>query len=199
MRRQCAVCERSLLLGEHTTRFSPDGREYHDVCVLCGDTALDSGWAREGHGLAAVALGNGRRRRRRTLWQSLLGTHDGVNDPVVSVPHLRRLSDDELVLVEAADLFNQSLFSRTIQGVARSLGDPHVSIVPIPGPNGEAALTVVWEITWYRYRISPESSQPVRVDGRGDDVSDLEAAFTNWNARLDETGRIVLALAPAAA
>ncbi len=189
MKRQCAVCERSLLLGEHATRLSPDGREYLDVCALCGDEALEHGWAREGHGLPVTVHGHGQTRRQRTLLQSLLGAREELRS-TATAPHLRRVSDRDLVLVEAADLFNQSMFSRTVQGVARSLGDPLVSIVPLPGPNGEAAITAAWEITWYRYRISPASSQPVRLDARGDDASEIDAPHNEWNARLDESGRI---------
>mgnify|MGYP003415586430 CR=1 FL=1 len=43
--------------------------------------------------------------------------------------------DGEAALVEAADLFNSSLFRRTIEGVARALGAPLVSIVPLSGVN----------------------------------------------------------------
>ena len=70
-------------------------------------------------------------------------------------PVLRRLSDGEAALVEAADLFNASLFTRTIQGVARALGSPLVSIVPLSGVNSELVLTFAWEITWYQYRVLP--------------------------------------------
>ena len=33
--RTCAICERTLLMGEHTLRYSPDGHEFVDVCPLC--------------------------------------------------------------------------------------------------------------------------------------------------------------------
>ena len=46
--RTCAICERSLLMGEHAIRFSPDGGEYVDVCPLCAEIALEHGWLREG-------------------------------------------------------------------------------------------------------------------------------------------------------
>src|SRR5687767_8497593 len=46
--RTCAICERSLLMGEHAIRFSPDGGEYVDVCPLCAEIALEHGWVREG-------------------------------------------------------------------------------------------------------------------------------------------------------
>ena len=72
VRRQCAVCERTLLQGEYALRFSPDGLEFVDVCPLCQDVALEYGWVREGgpispalspHGRpAATALGSDPRR-----------------------------------------------------------------------------------------------------------------------------------------
>ena len=41
-------------MGEHTLRFSPDGHEFVDVCPLCSEVALDSGWVREGHAVSAA-------------------------------------------------------------------------------------------------------------------------------------------------
>ena len=42
--RQCGICERTLLLGERSTRFSPDGDDqWVDVCALCQETALEHG------------------------------------------------------------------------------------------------------------------------------------------------------------
>lgn len=189
--RTCAVCERTLLMGEQTMRYSPDGHEFVDVCPLCSDTALDHGWVREGHAVSVALQSAGRRRRQKTLWQALLGSRDGEPEPVVTEPILRRLSDDELALVEAADLFNQSQFRRTIAGVAKSLGPPKASIVPLSGVNAETVLTFAWDITWYQYRVSPESGQPVRIAERGHDRSEIEASFTRWNSSVDEDGRLV--------
>jgi predicted RNA-binding Zn-ribbon protein involved in translation (DUF1610 family) len=40
--RSCAICERTLLLGERAVRFSPNGGgDYVDVCPLCAETALE--------------------------------------------------------------------------------------------------------------------------------------------------------------
>jgi hypothetical protein len=193
--RSCAICERTLLMGEHTTRFSPDGHEHVDVCSLCQEVALDSGWVREGHMVSPTLQSPQRRRKPKTLWQTLLGAREEAPEPVVTEPILRRLTDDELAIVEAADLFNQSQFRRTIVGVTRSLGDPKVSIVQLGGVNAESLLTFAWEITWYQYRISPEASQPVRVEDRGEDIADLSSTFCGWNARFDEDGRVVPELA----
>jgi hypothetical protein len=186
--RVCAVCERTLLQGEYAVRFSPDGVEFVDVCPLCQDVALEYGWVREGGPMSPALSPHARRRRSR--WAQLLGTRNGETQPVVPEPVLRRLTDSEAALVEAADLFNASLFTRTVQGVARALGAPLVSIVPLSGVTGEVVMTFAWEITWYQYRVVPEAPQPIRLADRGSDISEIEAAFTGWNAQLDENGRV---------
>ncbi len=106
-------------------------------------------------------------------------------------PILRRLSDRELGLVEAADLFNGSQYRRTVGGIAKSLGTPKASIVPLSGVNTDSVVTVAWEISWYQYRITPDSAQPVRLVQRGHDPADLEGSFTEWNAHIEEDGRVV--------
>ena len=193
--RTCAVCERTLLMGEHTLRFSPDGAEFVDVCPLCSEVALDHGWVREGHAVSPALQQHPRKRRQKTLWQTLLGVREEEAEPVVAEPVLRRLSDDELALVEAADLFNQSTFRRTVAGVARSLGRPKVSIVPLPGVNAETVLTFAWDITWYQYRVTPEAAQPVRIADRGHDIAEVEETLAQWNASFDESDRLVPDLA----
>jgi len=189
VRRACAVCERTLLQGEVAVRFSPDGVEFVDVCPLCQDAALDYGWVREG-GPISPAL-SPRMRKRRPRWAQLLGVRNGEPEPVVPEPVLRRLTDSEAALVEAADLFNASLFRRTIEGVTRALGPPLVSIVPLSGVNAELVLTFAWEITWYQYRVLPEAGQPVRLADRGSDVAEIEPPYSEWNAALDDSGRVV--------
>ena len=148
--RTCAICERTLLMGEHAIRFSPNGgSDYVDVCPLCAETAVEYGWIRG------------------------------------------RLSEDELSMVEAADLFNASQYRRTVGGIAKSLGEPRVSVIVLSGVNAEVVVTVAWDISWYQYRVSPESDNPVRLEGRGHDPAELETSFAEWNAHLDAGGRVV--------
>jgi hypothetical protein len=188
--RSCAICERTLLMGERATRFSPDGSEFVDVCPLCQDTAIEHGWVKEGSPTTPL-LPADRRRRRPTL-SRLLGPRRGAApDPVVAEPILRRLSEPELAMVEAADLFNASDYRRSVDGIAKSLGRPRASIVRLSGTSGDLVVTVAWDISWYQYRVAPDSAQPVRLAGRGHDPSELESSFTAWNARLDDDGRIV--------
>jgi hypothetical protein len=189
--RTCVLCERTLLQGEHALRFSPDGSNFVDVCSLCQEEALEHGWVREGVAVSPLLQQPTRRRRQRSLWQSLLGAREEVLEPVISEPILRRLGDDEIALVEAAELFNATQFRRTIAGVAKALGEPLVSITPLSGVHSEMVLTFAWDISWYQYRVSPESPQPVRVAERGQDIADLDPSYQAWNATVTDDGRLI--------
>ena len=189
--RRCAVCERTLLLGERATRYSPDGENYVDVCALCQDLAIDSGWLKEGSPTTPT-VSTDRPRRRLSLSSLFEARKTAVAEaPVADEPILRRLSGPELAAVEAADLFNHTDFRRTIGGIAKSLGEPRISIRPLSGVSGEVVVTVAWEISWYQYRVQPESAQPVRLQDRGHELTELEPVDMNWNAHLDEHGRVV--------
>jgi hypothetical protein len=185
--RSCAICERTLLVGERAVRYSPDGEHLVDVCALCQEEALDHGWIKEGSPTTPMVAD---RRRRRQWWGGLFETRRPTVEPVVDEPILRRLSHHELAMVEASDLFNESAFRRTIAGIAKSLGAPKASVVPLSGTSSEVVLTVAWDISWYQYRIAPESGQPVRLAERGHDPHDLDGMFTSWNAKLTADGRI---------
>jgi hypothetical protein len=130
-------------------------------------------------------------RRRKSRWASLLGGRRAEEAPVADEPILRRLSEPELAVVEAADLFNSSPHRRTVAGVAKSLGAPKASIVPLSGVSGEMVVTVAWEISWYQYRVSPDAPQPLRLAERGHDLEELEVSFQDWNAHLADDGRLM--------
>jgi hypothetical protein len=189
--RSCAICERTLLMGERAIRFSPNGGgDYVDVCPLCAELAVEYGWLREGAPTTPTVPAE--RRRRGGFLSGLLGTRSrAAEETVASEPILRRLSDEELSMVEAADLFNASQYRRTVGGIGKSLGTPRVSVVVLSGVNADVVVTVAWEISWYQYRVFPDSDNPVRLEGRGHDPAELEAWSTEWNAHMEEDGRIV--------
>jgi hypothetical protein len=189
--RTCAVCERTLLMGERATRFSPsEGEDFVDVCPLCQEVALEHGWFKEGSPTTPVVPA-ARRRRRRGL-ADFLGLNRAAGDATVAPePILRRLSERELSMVEAADLFNASAYRRTVGGIAKSLGEARASIVQLSGLSGELAVTIAWDLSWYQYRVSPESAQPVRLEHRGHELDELEDTYKGWNAHLEEDGRLV--------
>lgn len=186
----CAVCERTLLTGERALRFSPDGEEFLDVCPLCHDIALEHGWVKEGSPTTPTVPSQ-RRRRRRGLASLFDTRRHPPDDPVLAEPILRRLSVREQQIVEAADIFNASDYRRTVGGIAKSLGQPRASIVPLSGVSGELVVTVAWDLTWYQYRVTPDSAQPVRLAERGHELGELDGKYQSWNAKIEDDGRFV--------
>ena len=189
--RTCAICERTLLMGERVTRFSPGGSggDYVDVCPLCEELALEHGWVKKGSPTTPTVAAE--RWRRPGLVRLLVSERRRATPPVAAEPILRRLSEQEQSVVEAADLFNASDHRRSVAGIAKALGRPKASILPLPGVNSEIVLTVVWDISWYQYRVSADYAQPVRLAGRGYDPSEVEPRFTAWNAVVEDDGRVV--------
>jgi len=178
-------------MGERAASFAPsEGAELVDVCPLCQEVAVEAGWIKEGTPTTPT-LG-GERRRKRGLVE-FLGLTRTPDDGALArqEPILRKLSDGEVALLEAADLFNGSAYRRTVGGIAKSLGDPSASIVPLSGTSGELAVTVAWELSWYQYRVSPDSAQPVRLERRGHELDELDDGFKDWNAQVEDEGRLV--------
>ena len=190
--RVCAICERTLLMGERAIRYAPEeGAELVDVCPLCQETALEHGWIKEGTPTVPTVVAE-RKRRRRGLTEFLGLSRTGAEESLAPPePILRRLSVDEVALLEAADLFNASSYRRTVGGIAKSLGEPTASIVALSGSAGEMAVTVAWDISWYQYRVTPDSGQPVRLERRGHELDELETSFKDWNAHVEDDGRLV--------
>jgi hypothetical protein len=188
--RSCAICERTLLMGERIVRFAPhEGAELVDVCPLCETEAIEYGWLKEGS--PTTPLVPVERRRRAIDLRAIFGRRVPHDQPVAAEPILRRLSEDELAVVEAADLFNASQYRRTIGGVAKSLGEPQASIVALSGVNAELVISVAWDISWYQYRVTPDSAQPVRLAERGHELVELDRRYQDWNARVEPDGRLV--------
>jgi hypothetical protein len=189
--RACAVCHRTLLTGERAWRYMPGGGDWVDVCALCTDEANGNGWIREGSPTTPL-VSDGRGRRRRRL-PNLGLLHAARPEPELapSQPVLRRLSPAELAMLETAELFNESAYKRTVAGIAKSLGEPRVSLLALSGTNREVVVTVAWEISWYQYRVTVGASQPVRLADRGYELDELDDRFKAWNASLDEAGRVL--------
>lgn len=194
VQRTCAICHRTLLMGERATRFTPGGDNWVDVCALCTVTADEHGWIKEGSPTTPIVAERGRRRRFGGL-AALLEPKKVEPEPKVSEPMLRRLNPEEQAVVEAAELFNDSAYRRTIAGIAKSLGDARVSLLSLSGVNPEVVITVAWDISWYQYRVTVDSAQPVRLEERGLELSEVDRGLQAWNAELDRHGRLVPAIA----
>src|SRR3954452_20163771 len=105
-------------MGERAIRFSPSGRgDFVDVCPLCADTAIEYGWGRGGAPTSPTVPAERKRRAGGGL-RAVLGTRPRPGEETFAAePILRRLSDQELAMVEAADLFNASQYRRTVGGI----------------------------------------------------------------------------------
>ena len=192
----CAICERTLLVGERALRFAPhEGGGLVDVCQLCADGAVEQGWVKEGSPTSPTVPA-ARRKRRLSLSAIFDPRRTQPEDETVAPePILRRLTEPELAMVDAADLFNASAYRRTVAGIAKSLGPPKASIVPLSGVNPEVVITVAWDISWYQYRVTVDSAQPVRLEERGLELGEVDRGLQQWNAELDRHGRLVPAIA----
>jgi hypothetical protein len=171
-------------------RFAPEGEDFVDVCLLCQDIAAEQGWLKEGSPTTPT-FEDEPRKRKFSLGAMLDPRRAQPEESLAPEPILRRLSGHERAMVEAADLFNSSPYRRTVGGIGKSLGKPHASVVPLSGVNAEVVVTVAWDISWYQYRVLPDSAQPVRLAERGHELEELEPSFRTWNARVDPDGRVV--------
>lgn len=178
--RWCAVCERSLLLGEQATRYSPADGEWVDVCALCRTPALERGWLKEGAPSSPIV---GLERRRLRFPRR--GRRDGAGGDSEPPP----LVTDDAARVDyfaaACEMFNASAFRRTVSGVAKSLGTPWASLVYLTGAKPEVVITVAWELSWYQYRVVLADSAAIRLVERGYELDELDARFTTANATFD--------------
>jgi hypothetical protein len=187
--RTCAICHRTLLMGERAIRFTPGGDDWVDVCALCAPTADEHGWIKEGSPTTPI-VSETRRKRRFGGLAGLLESRRSEVEPRVSEPMLRRLSPEEQAMVEAAEVFNESAYRRTIAGIAKSLGEARVSLLPLSGVNPEVVVTIAWDISWYQYRVVMDSQQPVRLAERGYELEELDSRFMGWNGHLGADGRV---------
>jgi hypothetical protein len=109
--------------------------------------------------------------------------------------HVRAVpTNAELKMQRALEVFNASEHVRTVGGVARSLGAPAVAVRPLADRPSVVSITVMWELSWYRFEIdlSEEASGTQRV-AQGDELDELAPEDQVVNAAADERGALVLA------
>jgi hypothetical protein len=106
--------------------------------------------------------------------------------------HVRAVPTNSQVKIERAlEMFNHSEHTRTIAGIARTLGHPWVSALPRPEAPSEVEITVAWELSWYRYRIDlGDASDPVTLLDKGQEIEELGESQREWNASATENGQL---------
>jgi hypothetical protein len=113
---------------------------------------------------------------------------DSVREP----RHVRAVPTSvEQKIASAIEVFNGSEHQRTVAGVARSLGEPAVSVLPVASRPSMVNVVVSWELCWYRYSIDLSDDVPaVRVDAQGYELSELGPEEQQPNAVCDEHGAL---------
>jgi len=214
----CDVCGRTLLRGEHAETFLAGGAR-RQVCDLCTARAQHEGWIRESGGDDLTLRhtrpdGRGRslRERLRSRRERAREVHEEVAavaaseepahaeepeapDPPRRPRHVRAVpTNADLKMQRALEVFNASDHTRTVGGVARSLGAPAVSVRPRTDRPSVVRITVMWELSWYRFEIDlSDEAGGVRRDAQGDELEELTAEEQQANAVADERGSLRIA------
>jgi hypothetical protein len=212
----CDVCGRTLLRGERAEAYLAGG-ERRQVCELCTVRAQHEGWIREDGGeeltLRASRTERGRgffdkfraRRERAREVADAAEAEAGAappaaegrepqHDPPPELPrrprHVRAVpTNAELKVERALEVFNASEHTRTVGGIARSLGAPEVSARPLADRPSVVGIAVMWELSWYRFEIDlSDEAGGVRQFAQGAELSELDPEELVGNAAADERG-----------
>jgi hypothetical protein len=211
----CDVCGRTLLRGEHAETYLAAGTRRH-VCELCTARAVHEGWIRESASSAELParrpgshrgrslMSRLRQRRERERERGPRLTPGGgevlVPDAAIleqaleAIPPAERHvhavpTNADLKVARAIELFNASEHTRTVAGVARSLGPPLVAVRPSREEPSVVSLVVGWELSWYRFEVDlSDEAGGVRVVEQGQELPELSDEDREWNAAADEHG-----------
>jgi hypothetical protein len=215
----CDVCGRTLLRGERAESYLAGG-ERRQVCELCTVRAQHEGWIREDGGeeptlrASRTERGRGffeklraRRERAREVAEESAAAETATAAPEGREPqyepppdlprrprHVRAVpTNAELKVERALEVFNASEHTRTVGGIARSLGAPAVSARPLPDRPSVVGIAVMWELSWYRFEIDlSDEAGGVRQVAQGAELSELDADEQVVNAAADERGGLQL-------
>src|SRR6185312_10170682 len=99
-------------------------------------------------------------------------------------------------LLQALDAFNASEYPRRVAGVARSLGEPVVSVRSAEHLESIVRIVVAWELCWYRYEVDTgEEPLFAQAIGQGTELEQLSRDERHGNAVATPSGALALALA----
>jgi hypothetical protein len=199
----CAICGRTILAGERIHGFV-GGEEEQAVCELCVARAEQLGWrpAGEPEPERPEKHHEGRWRLGGLLRRSL-----NAGDDQGSVPSAARRPRPAppvdptapTPFERAVTRFNSSEAGRTVAGLTRTLGTPRASIGQAAGALDEVRITVAWELSWYQWGVDiGDELRPVFQIDKGGEIDQLDPAARQWNAAVDDDGRLGHAGEPAA-
>ena len=97
----------------------------------------------------------------------------------------------ERKVARALEVFNNSTHTRTVAGVARSLGSPMVAARPSETEGSVVTIVVGWELSWYRYELDlADEAAGVRLTGQGGELDELAQEDQSANATADDHGEL---------
>ena len=220
MSETCSICGRTILAGERV-HGSVDGREEKSVCLalhvaraevtdeeaetaksvceLCLARAEGFGW-RAGDEPESELQADSHEGRLRRLFhrRARRPGAPAPTTPPTPAPRRRPLPPpvDELGFTpfeRAVARFNSSEAGRTVAGLARTLGLPRASVGALAGAPDEVRITVAWELSWYQWSVDiADELSPVAELDKGGEIEQLDPAARQWNARVEEDGRLRL-------
>jgi hypothetical protein len=222
----CDVCGRTLLRGERAEPFLAGGarRQVCELCTgraqhegWIRESGADELTLRSGRNEGRTRLVDRLRARREKARavadaqaaQELAEAGVHFDTPPARAPepaapepprnprHVRAVpTNADLKMERALDVFNASDHVRTVGGVARSLGPPAVSVRPLADRPSVVAITVMWELSWYRFEVDlSDEGSGVRREGQGAELGELSEEEQRVNAAADERGGLHLAAA----
>jgi hypothetical protein len=189
----CAICGRTILAGERVHGFV-DGGEERSVCELCVAGAERLGWRPAGEPEPERAA-DGHEGRWRPRGLRRRAPKPPAPEPPkrvrpVAAPDLNGPSPFE----RAVARFNSSEAGHTAAGLTRTLGKPYASIGAAAGKPAEVRITIAWELSWYQWGVDiGDELRPVFQIDKGREIDQLDRAARQWNASVDEEGRLALA------
>ncbi len=93
--------------------------------------------------------------------------------------------------------FNGSDAPRMVAGLARTLGEPRVSIGAAAGSSSEVRVTVAWELSWYQWGVDVDRGpRAVSMLAKGGELTELDGAARVWNGGLAKGGVLHLGRSP---
>jgi hypothetical protein len=114
--------------------------------------------------------------------------------PVAAPSAARPPRSPAFEMQSALEVFNRSEHPRRVNGVARSLGEPTVTVRRSRDPGGRRfAIVVAWELCWYRYVVDLDDEHAgALLDAKGMELGELPDEDRRSNASANEHGALAL-------